>query len=323
MIIGTFSGPPVPDGGSASANRYPTVQELLYKLVDNTANLIQAKDIRDAVYTLWERVSDVEVIASQSASASSYYTNLNPVPLTLGGVSAGSTFSEASMQQMWDNLLYPYIKPNSTLSGGNTRELGSSNAITLSWSATKKTKPITFITLKKSGGVIQNVVVTGDSQSGTFETNAVQNTNTSFTVEVTDSNPTTVSSSTSVSWLNAVYWGKTPTFSLPSMIISGTKPSWADGAGVSRSGQESAGKILSGVRNGSYNGINGSGQYLVFAWPSSYGSPSFTINGLSVSAYTKIGTSVSVINMYGYSNTYDVWISNTAQNSAIDTFVIS
>ena len=322
MIIGTFGTPPG-YGGSASANEYSTIEEILNKMPDNTANLIQAKDVRDSVYSLWEKISDVQITASQSASASSYYTNLNPsVASNLVGIPAGSTFSAATMQEMWDKLLYPYVYPYAALSGGDTREFGSSNAITLTWTATKNTKTLTFITLKKNAGTIQNVVVTGNTQTGTFATTAVTNTDTTFSIEVVDNNtptPSTVTAYTYVYWSNAVYWGKTSTFALPSMTIIGTKPAWADGAGIG------VGKNIynSGSRAGSYNGINGAGQYLVFAWPSSYGTPTFTINGLPNTAWTKIGTSISFTNMNSYVNTYDVWISNTAQNSPITSFVIS
>jgi hypothetical protein len=322
MIIGTFGTPPS-YGGSASANNYSSVEELLNKMPDNTANLIQAKDVRDSVYSLWEKISDVQTVASQSASASSYYTNLSPsVASDLSGIPAGSTFSAATMQEMWDKLLYPYVYPYAALSGGDTREFGSSNVVNLSWTATKNTKTLTFITLKKNAGTIQNVVVTGNTQTGTFATTAVTNTDTTFSIEVVDNNtptPSTVTAYTYVYWSNAVYWGKTSTFALPSMTIVGSKPAWADGAGIG------VGKNIynSGSRAGSYNGINGTGQYLVFAWPSSYGTPTFTINGLPNTAWTKIGTSISFTNMNSYVNTYDVWISNTAQNSPITSFVIS
>jgi hypothetical protein len=320
MIIGTYGTPPG-YGGSASANRYSSIDDLLIQLPDNTANSIDAKDVRDSIFTLWERISDVQTTASQSASASSYYTNLSPsVASNLAGIPAGSTFSGASMQEMWDKLLYPYVYPYASLSGGDTREFGSSNTVNLSWTATKNSKTITFITLKKNSGTIQNVVVTGNTQTGSFATTAVTNTNTTFSIDVTDNNtptPSTVTGYTYVYWSNAVYWGKTPTFALPSMTIVGSQPAWADGAGIS------TGKSLSGTRAGSYNGINGSGQYLVFAWPSSYGTPTFTINGLPNTAWTKIGSSISFTNMYSYVNTYDVWISNTAQNSPITSFVIS
>jgi hypothetical protein len=300
MIIGTFSGPPAPTGGSASANEYSTVQELLYKMPDNTANLIQAKDVRDSVYTLWERISNVEIIASQSATASVTYTNLNPTPQTVGGILAGSTFSNQTMQQMFDALLYPYISPLASLSGGGLRELGASNILTIVVNGT----PIT---------------VTGNSQLGTQSATATQNANTTFSMTVSDipNGSSTVSSSTSLSWSSAVYWGKTPTFTPPSMTIVGTKPVWADGAGIG------SGKALSTSRAGNYDGIFGAGQYLVFSWPTSYGTPTFKVNGLVNTAFTKIINGISHTNIHGYVSNYDVWISDTAQNSSIDSLVIS
>lgn len=39
------------------------------------------------------------------------YTNLVPVPQTIGGVVIGDTFLDQTMQQMWDALLYPYQFP--------------------------------------------------------------------------------------------------------------------------------------------------------------------------------------------------------------------
>lgn len=314
MIIGTYSG------GSASAYEYSTLPELLSQLPDNTANQIDAINVRNSVYTLWERISDVQTVASQSASASVLYTNSTPTPLTIGGIVAGSTFNSKTMQQMWDQLLYPYIGPSSTLSPNITKELGDNSSITLSYSVTKNSNPLTSVIISGSNGY--NFVVPGlpssTSVSGNIGTNATPNTNTTFTVTGTDGTTTTTSSIT-FAWLNAIYWGKTPTFTVPSMTIVGTQPAWADGAGVS------SGKQLASSRAKSYNGINGAGQYLVFAWPSTFGTPTFTINGLLNTAFTKIGSGISHTNMYGYTNPagYDIWISNTAQNSPIGSFVIS
>lgn len=308
MIIGTYSG------GSASANEYSTLPELLNQIPDNTGNLIEAVNIRNSVYTLWEKISDIEIVASQSASASVLYSNTLPTPISIGGIPAGTTFSNKTMTEMWDSLLYPYIAPSSSLSGGNTREFGSSNAVTLSWSATRGSKAITTIIVDGTP-----IVATGNNQSGTKSTTATQNVNTSFTMTVSDipNGSSTVSSSTSVSWSSSIYWGKTPTFALPSMVISGSQPAWADGASVG------SGKAITSTKSRSYNGINGAGQYLVFSWPTTYGTPTFTINGLPNTAFTKIGTAVAHTNMFGYTINYDVWISNTAQNSPITSFVIS
>ena len=55
---------------------------------------------------------DIKIILSGfSGSSEVYYTNITPTPTTIGGISAGSTFSGQTMQQMWDALLYPYQYP--------------------------------------------------------------------------------------------------------------------------------------------------------------------------------------------------------------------
>ena len=306
MIIGTYSG------GSASAYEYTTLPELLTQLPDNIGNLIDAINVRNSVYTLWEKISNVQTFASQSASASTTYTNLNPTPYTVGGIIQGSTFSNQTINQMLDSLLYPYVPPSASLSGGNLREFGSSNAVTLSWSATKGNKNVSAIIICIGRPDVESIALTtintSGNQSGTKSSTSTSNTNTTFFMTVSD-----IPNGTS----SAVYWGKISTFTLPSMSIVGSQPAWADGAGVG------SGKNLSGSRTANYSGINGAGQYLVFAWPSSYGEPGFTVNGLPNTAFTKIGTAVSHINMHGYTTNYDVWISNTAQNSIITSFIIS
>lgn len=323
MIIGTFSGPPAPYGGSASANRYPNVQDLLYKLVDNTSNLIQAKDVRDSVYTLWEKISEVQTTASQSASASSYYTNLSPsVASNLAGIPAGSTFSGASMQEMWDKLLYPYVSPYTSISGGNTREFGDSNVVNLSWSATKNTKPLTFITLKKNGGTIQNVVVTGNSQTGTFATTAVSNSNTTFNIEVVDSNtptPTTVYGYTYVYWDNRRYWGTLPSGHVLTTISSSP---------FSHSNLSGLGSEL-GSGYTQTRSITTNFDYVVFIWPSnsvnlSTNPPHVSIGGFGNNNWIKTRSNVTFTNQFGYTGTtYDVWVFGNTQAPNTFTYVIT
>ena len=62
---------------------------------------------------------------------------------------------------------------------------------------------------------------------------------------------------------------------------------------------------------------------MVFAWPTSFGTPAFVVNGLPNTAFTLISSAFSFTNANGYVNTYDVWISNTAQNSPIASFQIN
>ena len=322
MIIGTYGTPPS-YGGSASANRYSSIDDLLIQLPDNNANAIAAKDVRDSVFTLWERISDVQTTASQSASASSIYTNLSPsVASDLSGIPAGSTFSGATMQEMWDKLLYPYVYPYAALSGGDTREFGSSNAVTLSWTATKNTKTLTFITLKKNAGTIQNVVVTGNTQTGTFSTTAVTNTNTTFSIEVVDNNtptPSTVTAYTYVYWDNRRYWGTLPSGHALT-TVSGLTFSHANITALSN-------ELGSGYAQ--TRTITTNSDYVVFIWPNnavnlSTNPPHVSIGGFGNNNWIKTRSNVTFTNQFGYTGTtYDVWVFGNTQAPNTFTYVIT
>jgi hypothetical protein len=92
-----------------------------------------------------------------------------------------------------------------------------------------------------------------------------------------------------------------------------------NGAGVG------SGKQLSTSKSKTYTNINGAGGYLIFAWPSNLSgatSPQFTVNGLPNTAFTRVRTNSSFVNEYNFTDEYEVWVSNTPQNSPL-TVVIS
>jgi hypothetical protein len=339
MLIGTFSGPPAPTGGSSSANSYSTIQELLIKIPDNTANQIQPKDIRDSVFTLWEKISNVQIIASQSASASSYYTNPSSVPISVGGISAGSSFPGTySMQQMWDLLLYPYIAPSAGLGSIAPRQYGSGTSVPLSWSVTKNTDSITSIIVDAF-----SQFPTGNSQTGTkaatgthSSTPPLSVTNT-FTMACSDGT-TTVSASTTLTWMNKRYWGYIDLTPVQTNLDLTTYPGLAGSVGIhitdtmiktlngaSANGLAQVagmGSELSTTRAKTYTGINGGGKHLIFAFPSGFGEPSWTVGGFTVNAFTKVKSSFTFVNEYNWSGTsYDVWVSNTAQGSPLNIVI--
>jgi hypothetical protein len=305
-VIGTYSVNNTPE---TLSSEYSTLDELLVQLPDNTSNLIVAQDIRDSVLTLWNRIDSVSVVASQSATFSVFYTNPNSVPVTIGGINAGMSFSGTfSVQQMFDMLLYPYITPGASISVDKSlKEFGENPTVILSWNVTRNTGTVSSIIVNGAP-----VVPTGDSQSGTSSASAIANTLTTFTMSVSDGT-STINGTTSVSWLNKRYWGIFPTLSpLTSPQIYGLS-----GAGIG------TGNELASNFSRSYNGINGGGQYLTFAWPTSFGTPTFTINGLPNTAFTKVNSSFAFTNVWGYVENYDVWMSNTPQNAPITLFQIS
>jgi len=84
MALGT------PSTGTGSAPSWFSEYEsdfsqLLQRLADNTTNQIDAKDVRDSIWTLYNQILTV---ASQSLTQSFSYTLATPSTIGVGGISA-------------------------------------------------------------------------------------------------------------------------------------------------------------------------------------------------------------------------------------------
>ena len=327
---------------------YSTVDEILVQIPDNAQNLIEARDVRDAVYTLWDQLQTVGQIAASAASASAFFQNSNPTTISVGGIPSGSTFpTPKTMQEMFDELLYPYVAPTVTsITSLSDREFGQSpiTSANITWSITKKKFNITSVSF--SDGYVPVFTSGSQTQNRNFstatysQTPGVSQTNT-FGISVGDGT-TTVNSNVTLTWKNRIYWGKIDLTSLGNPNLT-SNPALASSVGIlstdtliknltgANAGGYGFGSILSTSINGpygnGYNGIDGGGDYLIFAWPSNFPnatSPVFTVNGLNSTAFTRVRTNSVFSNQYGFTGTtYEVWVSNTLQNSPISTLQIS
>jgi hypothetical protein len=324
----SYVNPPI------SAEYRTTVYDLLSVLPDNAANLIDAKDVRDSVWTLWNRLEDVQIIASASSVASNDYIRASAMQVAVGGAAIGTTFS-GTIQDALDKILYPYVSQSNSISASNSsRQFGSSTAVTLSWTVTKNSNSIVSITVDGS-----SVSPTGNTQTGTKSTTATHSLtpssvseSQSYTITTSDGTSTKTTTAT-VTWMNKRYWGfidlSTCTPANPDLtltpgdaaavgaFITDTKVKALTGAGVG-TGNELATSLSKTLSN-----MNGAGKYLCFAWPTIFGNPTFVVGGFANTAFSKVRSNTSFTNDFGFSGvSYDVWISNTAYNSAT-TVVIS
>lgn len=108
------------------------------------------------------------------------YTNLTPTPAAIGGISAGETFVEQTMQQMWDRLLYPelfptLIPPSATfvMSITGLREIGE--ILNLTFQATFNRGAITpaYGTSGYRSGLPYEYTYTGTGIGGTYPSTAL------------------------------------------------------------------------------------------------------------------------------------------------------
>ena len=317
-------------GSTIESFRYDQVVDLLSQIPNNTTNLVRAKDVRDSIFTLWERINELSASASVTT-----YINPNPTTISVGGISSGSTFPVAqTIQQMFDTILYPYTQPIISLTPNFQKEYGQSLTTTLNWSIIKKSNTILNLLIAGS-----SVSITGNTQVGTRAVTgtyslplAVSTTNT-FIMQVNDGTAT-ASTTATLTWMNKLYWGNidlsgltfpnpdltlNPSYTtLVSAIITSNLINALSGAGVG------SGSELNTTKNKTYTGINGAGRYLIFAWPSSVtnpSTPSFVVNGLANTAFTRVKTSWPFTNMFGITTNYEVWVSNTAYNSATNIVI--
>ena len=322
-LVGSYSV-----GGSYSlvtlSNQYDTIDELLIQIPENTSGSIKAEDIRDSVYSLWEKIETVSDSVSNFGSSSTQYDRTTPTTEEVGGILPGSTFS-GSIQDALDRIFYPYVGPGATLTSWSQKEFGDPTgySFNLSWTATQNSNPITQINVNGSLrplSPLSGVVAATSTHSNTPGLQSTQ----VYNINVMDG-ISSITASTTVSWRNKIYWG----------ILDGTAVGNPDltsfpGSASSIQSLVNSATILglnsefSLTKSKTYTGINGGGKYLIFAWPSSVpGStlPTFTVNGFTVNTFTSVRSAWPFTNSWGFVSNYEVWVINTIQNSPLNIII--
>ena len=243
--------------------------------------------------------------------------------ITRSSVSSAGAVGGTTLSDFINNFFFPAVAGSASLTGGSVREVGSTTAVTLSYSATRQTYPITAITIAgpssstvtgcTSGGsctpgadtqsnaytisivpgsTINSSGTTGGNQTATRAATATANTNgssTTFSLTVTPSSGSAINSTTAVSYTNRVYYGVSTN-------------DYMDSAGAFPDGSTLYGDVralnntpLQTVRTVATTAFTapGSNYYVYFAWPSSY-EPS----GNCVSVNAASGSSVGTYNCF-------------------------
>jgi hypothetical protein len=331
-------------GSNIESFRYDEVANLLNQIPNNTLNLVKASDVRDSVFSLWERINDLSVIVASASTTTTTFMNPDPTTATVGGVTQGTTFpTPQTVQEMFDLLLYPYRAPTISLAPSITKEYGQSLTHNLTWSVTKRSNPIVSIvvdgvTISSITGNSQtgtrNVVGTYSKISGSFPVSTAN----TFLMTVNDGTTNTTTSAT-LTWMNRIYWGRIDlsglTFPNPDLTLNPSYATFVTSAitstlirnlatGVGAGAGVGTGSELSITKNKTYNQINGNGRYLIFAWPSSAAgatNPTFTVGGFLFTLFTRVQTAWPFTNQFNETTNYEVWVSNTAYNSPTNVVI--
>ncbi len=226
------------------------------------------------------------------------YTPSGAISATVGGLSSGTDLgtSPMSLQTLLDRILYAVTNPSASLSAASSsREFGSSNVVTLSWTATKNagTPTITAISVSanNSGAITGGAITpTGNTQSNaSYGATVVQNTTspTTFTLTVTAGSRSATSTAT-VQYKHRVYYGVSSRDN-----VSGSTP-MSDAQIMAL-----ANSPLGTSRSISSTTFNPSAQYVYFAWPAyNAGWPNFEPSGGCTAIDITSGTPVGSTNCF-------------------------
>ena len=152
------------------------------------------------------------------------YTNAEPVPVTLGGVVAGQTFNNVSMQDMWTNLLYPYQTPAFTsfsVSGTSPLEVGESlpATLTFSWQTDHdaNVNPNSIVISDVPIGTLLSGLPSDGSSSYTYAIPVKRTTTGSYQWTITGYNTHggTYVAHASKNWYWRVFWGTSASTAMP------------------------------------------------------------------------------------------------------------
>lgn len=217
----------------------------------------------------------------------------------------GVTPGGNNLKAFLENVFYPAVAPVASLSVDRpTREIGENPDYTLTWSVTKKTNPITGITVDGTA-----ITVTGNSQSGTQSGTFPATTGTfTKTMSVTDGT-LTGNASAQVKYLNRMFWGTTAKDGVTDLITD------ADILAL-------AGSELRENRVKSFTNFGGESKWIILVIPAPFGAASFKVNGLANTAFTLVRSNSDFVNVQGATVKVDVYVSDNIYNSPLDSFDI-
>jgi hypothetical protein len=316
-------------------SQYETdISALLQRLADNTANEIDAKDVRDAIWTLYNQV---QIVASSSLTQSFSYTLATPSTIDVGGISEGSTFTNVSFQDFLDQLLLPYVLPvvDSLFLSNTELEFGQTTPTSVNFNINVGSSPllgnITFVSPNPStpinpypttgsdpeiGSSTNNFTPTFSSTASLVEYNIV-------TMNFQTADSLTFSATASLIFKHKKYYGPVNLTSL------GLTNGWWNLT-------SSVASVSSLINDATILGLSfsqlsidfdfsqemyfGTGSHFVFAHPTIFGDlPQdgfYVENGFS-SGFSKVRSGVTFSNFYSYNTPYDVWVSYWPFNDSI------
>ena len=227
------------------------------------------------------------------------YNNADPTPQPLGGIAAGTTFADVSMQDMWTSLLYPYQYPaftSFTMMGmPSSFEVGngiSAGSHTWTW-VTSNPANVAVDSIEISG--LGFSVICGQPNSGSLAImmSAVKLMTAgigTWNILGTNTHSGVFARSLSVPWLWRMYWGTSPL------------PGLTEGQVLALSGSS----LVSGY-SGTRHFAAAPGEYKYVAYPAAFGTAThFTDASTMLAVPFETPFVLTITNSFGASTAYNI-----------------
>jgi len=171
----------------------------------------------------WAIKKYIDYSVLSGVTVNTTYTNAEAVPEDIGGIEAGQTFNNVTLQDMWTDLLYPYQEPSFDVFYNNYKsnylEVGetlAAGSITFTYGVDKYVNANDDISVTD----ITNVVLLADNMpavdagvTGVTVAYSIQKTTAtshSWQIKGTDTEASTYTRNTSRSWRWRFHWGDAP-----------------------------------------------------------------------------------------------------------------
>lgn len=187
-----------------------------------------------------------------------------------------------------DDLNYKKIVINSMTATNSSNEIGATVAATdVTWTLSKEPK-----TQKIKFGSENEEILDNSLRKKNYTGKAIK-TNTNIVLTVTDERDAIVTRTVGITFQPKVYWGKSNKEQLENADILALE-----------------GSALASGKARSFTVNAGEGEKIVYAIPSSFGTPTFNVGGFD-GGFKKLKT-LSFTNASGHTQNYDIWVSVNA-----------
>lgn len=187
-----------------------------------------------------------------------------------------------------DDLNYKKIAINSMTATNSSQEIGATvTDTTVTWTLNKEPK-----TQKIKFGSEGEEVLDNSARNKAYSGKTIK-TNTNILLTVTDERDAVVTKQVSITFQPKAYWGKSNKPTLENADILALE-----------------GSALTSNKARTFTVNAGAGEKIVYAIPSSFGTPTFNVGGFD-GGFKKVQT-LEFTNASGYAQNYDVWMSVNA-----------